>query len=83
MHKYSFLEGKAEAQENRNFLITKISDDIIEIMRVLQLKVDDEYDIEDPTNFMQKARHKYQEKLKVAKDWLSNSEATANGLGKL
>uniref|UniRef100_T2MH95 Vinculin n=1 Tax=Hydra vulgaris TaxID=6087 RepID=T2MH95_HYDVU len=74
-------KGKAEAQENRNFLITKISDDIIEIMRVLQLKIDDEYDIEDPTNFMQKARHKLKEKMKIAKDWLSNTDAAANGLG--
>ena len=36
---YFCLAGKAEAQENRNFIITKLSDDIIEIMRVLQLKV--------------------------------------------
>lgn len=50
-------------------------------MRVLQLKVDDEYDLEDPTNLMRKARHRLQEKMKLAKDWLSNPDAEANGLG--
>ncbi|XP_057297715.1 vinculin-like [Hydractinia symbiolongicarpus] len=73
--------GRAEAQEGRNFIITKVCDDIIEIMRVLQLKVDDEYDLEDPTNLMRKARHRLQEKMKLAKDWLSNPDAEANGLG--
>ena len=51
-------------------------------MRVLQLKVDDEYDLEDPTNLMRKARHRLQEKMKLAKDWLANPDAEANGLGK-
>lgn len=73
--------GRAEAQENRNFIVTKMCDDIIEIMRVLQLKVDDEYDLEDPTNLMRKAQHRLMEKMKLAKDWLSNPDADANGLG--
>lgn len=56
-------------------------DDIIEIMRVLQLKVDDEYDLEDPTNLMRKAQHRMNEKMKLAKEWLANPDAEANGLG--
>ena len=47
-------------------MIMKICDDIIEIMRILQLKVDDEYELEDPTNLMRKARHRLQEKQKMA-----------------
>lgn len=73
--------GKAEAQENRNFIITKLSDDIIEIMRVLQLKVDDEYDLEDPCNLMRKNRHRMMEKMKLAKDWLNNPDADPHGVG--
>lgn len=73
--------GRAEAQENRNFIVGKMCDDIIEIMRVLQLKVDDEYDLEDPTNLMRKAQHKLNEKMKLAQDWLSNPDGEANGLG--
>jgi len=73
--------GRAEAQEGRNFMIMKICDDIIEIMRILQLKVDDEYELEDPTNLMRKARHRLQEKIKMAKVWLDNPEGEANGLG--
>lgn len=73
--------GRAEAQENRNFIITKLCDDIIEIMRVLQLKVDDEYDLEDPCNLMRKNRHRLLEKMKLAKDWLNNPDSDPNGLG--
>ena len=51
-------------------------------MRVLQLKVDDEYDLEDPTNLMRKANMYLVEKMKTAKDWLSNPDADANGLGR-
>ena len=50
-------------------------------MRVLQLKVDDEYDLEDPTNLMRKARHRLQEKMKLARDWLANPLGDAHGLG--
>lgn len=82
MFLFPFVVGRAEAQENRNFIVTKMCDDIIEIMRVLQLKVDDEYDLEDPTNLMRKAQHRMLEKMKLAKDWLSNPDADANGLGK-
>lgn len=77
-----FIVGRAEAQENRNFIITKLCDDIIEIMRVLQLKVDDEYDLEDPCNLMRKNRHRLLEKMKLAKDWLNNPDSDPNGLGK-
>lgn len=73
--------GRAEAQENRNFIVGKMCDDIIEIMRVLQLKVDDEYDLEDPTNLMRKAQHRMTEKMKLAKEWLANPDGEANGLG--
>jgi vinculin len=70
-----------EARENRNFLITKMVDHIIEIMRVLQLKVENEYDLEDPTNMMRKARHALNEKIQAGKDWLDNPDAGPNGLG--
>ena len=63
-------------------MIMKVCDDIIEIMRILQLKVDDEYELEDPTNLMRKARHRLQEKIKMAKVWLDNPDGEANGLGK-
>ena len=82
MFTFYSLVGRAEAQENRNFIVGKMCDDIIEIMRVLQLKVDDEYDLEDPTNLMRKAQHRMNEKMKMAKDWLANPDAEANGLGK-
>ena len=81
---YLFLGGgRIEAQEARNYLITKICDDIIEIIRVLQLKVDDEYDLDDPTNLMRKAQHRLREKMKMAKDWLGDPNAEANGFGML
>lgn len=73
--------GRAEAQENRNFRITKLSDDILEIMRVLQLKVYDEEEAEDPTTEMRKAQGVIAGKIDQAKDWLSNPSADANGLG--
>eukprot|EP00794_Sanderia_malayensis_P016841 gene16841-18540_t len=73
--------GRAEAQENRNFRITKLSDDILEIMRILQLKVYDEEEGEDPTTEMRKAQGVIAGKMDQAKDWLSNPAADANGLG--
>jgi len=73
--------GRAEAQENRNFLITRIIDDILEIMRVLQLKVYDEEEAEDPTVIMRKAQGIIAGKMDQAKDWLGNPSADANGLG--
>ena len=75
--------GRAEAQENRNFLITRIIDDILEIMRVLQLKVYDEEEAEDPTVIMRKAQGIIAGKMDQAKDWLGNPSADANGLGML
>ncbi|XP_065072400.1 vinculin-like [Rhopilema esculentum] len=74
-------QGRAEAQENRNFLITRIIDDILEIMRVLQLKVYDEEEAEDPTTEMRKAQGIIVGKMDQARDWLSNPSADANGLG--
>lgn len=73
--------GRAELKEFRDFMIMKMCDDIIEIMRILQLKVDDEYELEDPTNLMRKSRHRLLEKIKIAKAWLDDPDGEANGLG--
>ncbi len=51
-------------------------------MRVLQLKVYDEEEAEDPTTEMRKAQGIIAGKIDQAKDWLSNPAADANGLGK-
>ena len=50
-------------------------------MRVLQLKVYDEEESEDPTTEMRKAQGIIAGKIDQAKDWLSNPQADANGLG--
>ena len=52
-------------------------------MRVLQLKVYDEEEAEDPTTALRKAQGIIAGKMDQAKDWLSNPSADANGLGKL
>lgn len=51
-------------------------------MRVLQLKVYDEEEAEDPTTVMRKAQGIIAGKMDQAKDWLSNPSADANGLGR-
>ena len=74
--------GRAEAQECRNYTIMRMHDDIAEIMRVLQLKIYDEEEAEDPTTEMRKAQGIMKGKMDMARDWLNNPSADAHGLGK-
>nr|XP_006817880.1 PREDICTED: vinculin-like [Saccoglossus kowalevskii] len=74
--------GVGESQENRNYVVTKMSQEIHEIIRVLQLTTYDEegWDVDDIT-VMKKAQAAIFGKGDLAKDWLSNPHAEPGGLG--
>ncbi|XP_077978239.1 vinculin-like isoform X6 [Glandiceps talaboti] len=74
--------GVAEAAENRNYVVTKMSQEIHEIIRILQLTTYDEegWDMDDLT-VMQKAQAGIHGKLDLARDWLNNPNAEPGGIG--
>ncbi|KXJ18815.1 Vinculin [Exaiptasia diaphana] len=73
--------GRPEAQENRNFIITKICSEITEIMRVLQLTSAEENKGDDPLYDMKKAVSVFDSKFDRAKDWIGDATCDASGLG--
>ena len=76
-------KGLPEAQENRNFVVSKMSREIHELMRVLQLTTYDEDDWNtDDLTIMRKALSNIAGSMGSAMDWLSNPNAEAGGLGK-
>lgn len=63
--------GGAEAAENRNYLTARMTEELHEIIRVLQLTTydEDEWDADNLT-VMKKAHNAIQSKIRTARDWL-------------
>ncbi|CAE1284847.1 VCL [Acanthosepion pharaonis] len=74
--------GFAEAQNNRDFVVRKMSDEIHEIIRVLQLTTydEEEWDADDLT-VMKKAQCAIEGKLQQAADWLQDPAALVGSAG--
>ncbi|KAL1130903.1 hypothetical protein AAG570_012144 [Ranatra chinensis] len=74
--------GADEAAENRNYLTSRMTDEINEIIRVLQLTTydEDEWDA-DILTVMKKANNAIQSKIQTAKDWLEDPMAHRGGAG--
>ncbi|KAK2722871.1 hypothetical protein QYM36_003163, partial [Artemia franciscana] len=75
-------KGIEEASENRNYLAGRMSDEIQEIIRVLQLTTydEEEWDADDLT-VVKKAAGVIDSKLQAALDWLEDSNALRGGVG--
>ncbi|XP_066290179.1 vinculin-like isoform X7 [Branchiostoma lanceolatum] len=75
-------KGMPEAIENRNYVVNKMSAEISEIIRVLQLTTYDEdsYDADDMT-VMKKALASFMARLNQAREWLQNPNSEAGSLG--
>lgn len=74
--------GFTEAQNNRDFVVRKMSDEIHEIIRVLQLTTydEEEWDADDLT-VMKKAQCAIEGKLQQAADWLQDPAALVGSAG--
>lgn len=72
-------KGNAEAAENRNYLAGRMTDEINEIIRVLQLTTydEDEWDA-DQLTAMKRACNALESKLQAAIDWLEVLNLTPN-----
>ncbi|XP_052129158.1 vinculin isoform X10 [Frankliniella occidentalis] len=75
-------KGAREAAENRNYLAQRMTDEINEIIRVLQLTTydEDEWDADNLT-VMKKALNAIQSKMRTAHDWLEDPLALQGGVG--
>ncbi|KAH7640725.1 hypothetical protein HUG17_8194 [Dermatophagoides farinae] len=77
-------QGKTEheAAENRNYLVHRMTDEINEIIRVLQLTTydEDEWEADDLTR-LKKAYNAILSKLAPAHDWLEDPTAMTGGVG--
>ncbi|XP_014211787.1 vinculin isoform X2 [Copidosoma floridanum] len=74
--------GAEEAAENRNYLSGRMSEEINEIIRVLQLTTydEDEWDA-DQLTLLKKAQSAIESRVKPAFDWLDNGNALRGGVG--
>nr|Q17162.1 RecName: Full=Vinculin [Brugia malayi]AAB96842.1 vinculin [Brugia malayi] len=74
--------GQQEAAENRNYLAQRMTDEMNEIIRVLQLTTydEDEWDSDNVT-VMRKALSAAQSLLTSALDWLADSRGRAGATG--
>ncbi|CAD6191355.1 unnamed protein product [Caenorhabditis auriculariae] len=74
--------GSAEAAENRNYLSQRMTDEMNEIIRVLQLTTydEDEWDADNVT-VMRKALSAAKSLLTAALDWLADPRARAGAIG--
>ncbi|KAK7590064.1 hypothetical protein V9T40_001677 [Parthenolecanium corni] len=74
--------GGAEAAENRNYLTARMTEELHEIIRVLQLTTydEDEWDADNLT-VMKKAHNAIQSKIRTARDWLLDPLAMRGGIG--
>lgn len=71
-----------EAAENRNYLAGRMSDEINEIIRVLQLTTYDEEEWDaDNLTVMKKALNAVYSKQQAAHDWLMDPNAVRGGVG--
>ncbi|UYV82651.1 VCL [Cordylochernes scorpioides] len=75
-------KGAGEAAENRNYLSSRMVDEINEIIRVLQLTTydEDEWDADNLT-VMKRAQTAIDSRLQSATDWLMDPTALTGGLG--
>lgn len=74
--------GIEEAAENRNYLATRMSDEIQEVIRVLQLTTYDEDTSElDNLTVLKKLSNAINNKMELAYDWLNNPYALRGGVG--
>ncbi|KAK6639942.1 hypothetical protein RUM43_008219 [Polyplax serrata] len=75
-------KGADEAAENRNYLAQRMTDEINEIIRVLQLTTydEDEWDADNLT-VMKKCQNAIQGKMRAAYDWLEDPLALRGGVG--
>lgn len=74
--------GSDEAAENRNYLAARMTDEIQEIIRVLQLTTYDEDTSElDNLTVLKKINNAIRNKMEGAKDWLKNPYALKGGIG--
>lgn len=74
--------GIQEAAENRNYLANRMSDEIHEIIRVLQLTTYDEDGCDMDTSIqMKKLLNALKNKMEQANSWLDNPYATPGGIG--
>ncbi|KAI1289160.1 Vinculin [Halotydeus destructor] len=71
-----------EAAENRNYLAARMTEEVNEIIRVLQLTTydEDEWDADNLT-CMKKAQNAINGKLQTAHDWLEDPTALVGGIG--
>ncbi|XP_037808240.1 vinculin [Lucilia sericata] len=75
-------KGVEEAAENRNYLASRMSDEIQEIIRVLQLTTYDEDTSElDNLTVLKKLNNAVNTKAELANDWLNNPYALRGGVG--
>ncbi|XP_066153986.1 vinculin isoform X9 [Euwallacea fornicatus] len=75
-------KGADEAAENRNYLAKRMTDEINEIIRVLQLTSYDEEQSElDNLTVLKKLQNAIQNKLNAANDWLLDPNAVRGGVG--
>lgn len=75
-------KGAEEAAENRNYLASRMSDEIQEIIRVLQLTTYDEDTSElDNLTVLKKIQNAIRNKMESAYDWLANPYALRGGVG--
>ena len=75
-------KGNEEAAENRNYLAGRMTDEINEIIRVLQLTTydEDEWDA-DQLTAMKRACNALESKMQAAIDWLEDPHARGGGIG--
>ncbi|CAO1385655.1 unnamed protein product [Diamesa serratosioi] len=75
-------KGSDEAAENRNYLAARMTDEIQEIIRVLQLTTYDEDQSElDNLTVLKKINNAIRNKMEPAIDWLKNPYALKGGIG--
>ncbi|XP_019759236.1 vinculin isoform X3 [Dendroctonus ponderosae] len=75
-------KGADEAAENRNYLAQRMTDEINEIIRVLQLtSYDEEQSDLDNLTVLKKLQNAIQNKLNAASDWLLDPNAVRGGVG--
>ncbi|XP_011334415.1 vinculin isoform X3 [Ooceraea biroi] len=75
-------KGADEAAENRNYLSGRMSDELNEIIRVLQLTTYDEEEWDaDQLTVLKKAQSAIESRIRAAYDWLDDSLALRGGVG--
>lgn len=75
-------KGADEAAENRNYLSGRMSDELNEIIRVLQLTTYDEEEWDaDQLTVLKKAQSAIESRIRAAYDWLDDGLSLRGGVG--